>query len=102
MMRGGEWGILDVLTLEADAVALQALHSLLEELLTRRGHARHVILLPFDGSVDVLENLLHRVCDLCTDTVTRDESDLEDEVVSRRVGQSRERVYRVDASIFGG
>lgn len=45
-------------TLQTDFVSLQAVHGLLEEGLSRRGHTRDVVLLPFNGSVDVLEDLL--------------------------------------------
>ena len=66
-------------TLEADFVALQALHSLLEEVFAGRGHARDVVLVPLDGGVDILEYFLDGVRDFSTDTVTGDEGDLEGE-----------------------
>ena len=64
-------------TLEADLVALQALHSLLEENLALGGHAGDVVLLPLNGSVDILEDLLDGVGNLVTNTVTGDEGHLE-------------------------
>ncbi len=45
-------------TLETNPVAPEALHSLLEEDLTLGGHAGDVVLLPFNGGVHVLEDLL--------------------------------------------
>jgi hypothetical protein len=63
-------------TLEANPVPLQAVHGLLEERLAGGGHTRDVILIPLNGRVDVLEDFLDRVRDLCTDTVSGDEGDL--------------------------
>ena len=45
-------------TLEPDFVAVQTLHSLLEESLAGRGHAGYIILVPFYWSIDRLEYLL--------------------------------------------
>ena len=64
------------LTLETNAITLQAVHGLLEERLARRGHTGDIVLLPLNGSIDVLENLFYRVRDFCAYTVTRDEGDL--------------------------
>ena len=64
-------------TLETNPVAPQTLHSLLEENLALASHARDVVLLPLNGRVHVLEDLLDRVGNLVTDTVTRDEGHLE-------------------------
>ena len=64
-------------TLETNPVAPQTLHSLLEENLALGGHARDVVLLPLNGGVDVLEDLLDRVGNFVTNTVTGDEGDLE-------------------------
>jgi len=63
-------------TLEPNFVALQALHSLLEESLTRGGHAGDIILVPFYWSIDRLEYLFDRFSDLLANTVARDEGDL--------------------------
>ena len=63
-------------TLQTDPVALQALQSLLEELLAVGGHARDIVLFPLNGSVGVLKDLLDGVGDFLTDTVTGNESDL--------------------------
>jgi hypothetical protein len=63
-------------TLEADPVALQALHGLLEQLLTTGGNAGDVVLFPLDRSVYMLEDLLNRVGDFGTNTVTGDKSNL--------------------------
>lgn len=59
------------LTLEADSVALQTLQSLLEEILAIGGHTGNVVLFPVNGSIGILENLLDRVGNFFTDTVTR-------------------------------
>jgi hypothetical protein len=63
-------------TLEADPVALQALHGLLEQLLTTGGNARDVVLFPLDRSVYMLEDLLNGVGDFGTNPVTGDKSNL--------------------------
>jgi hypothetical protein len=63
-------------TFESNFVTLQALHSLLEESLTGRGHAGDVILIPFYWSIDRLEYLFDRLSDFLTNTVARDEGDL--------------------------
>ena len=63
-------------TLKSDTVAPQALHSLLEENLALASHARDVVLLPFNGGVDMLEDLLDGVGNLLADTITGDEGDL--------------------------
>lgn len=63
-------------TLKPDAVPLQTLEGLLEHGLAAGSLARDVILFPFNGSVDVLEDLLDRVGDFCTNTITGDESNL--------------------------
>ena len=65
-----------VRTLETDPVAPQTLHSLLEENLALGGHAGDVVLLPLNGSVDILEDLLDGVGNLLADTITGDEGDL--------------------------
>jgi hypothetical protein len=63
-------------TLQADPVALQALHGLLEQLLTTGGNAGDVVLFPLDRSVYMLEDLLNRVGDFGTNAVTGDKSNL--------------------------
>ena len=63
-------------TLEPDAVALQAVHGLLEESLSGGGHTRDVVLIPLNGSIDVLKDLLDLVCNFRTDSVSRDEGNL--------------------------
>ena len=65
-----------VRTLETDPVAPQTLHSLLEENLALGGHAGNVVLLPLNGGVNVLEDLLDGVGNLLADTITGDEGDL--------------------------
>ena len=71
------WNGMDrVRTLETDPVAPQTLHSLLEENLALGGHAGDVVLLPLNGSVDILEDLLDGVGNLVTNTVTGDEGHL--------------------------
>ena len=62
--------------LKTGPVAAQALHSLHEELLALRGHSRDVVLLPLNGSIYVLEDLLHRVGNLVTNTISGNEGDL--------------------------
>lgn len=59
-------------TLETDAVAAETLHSLREELLAGGGHTRDIVLLPLDGRVDVLEDLLDGVGDFVSNTITWD------------------------------
>lgn len=66
----------DMRTLETDFVALQTLHGLFEEALARGGESRYVILLPLDRSINMLEDLLDRVGDFCTNTIARNQSDL--------------------------
>lgn len=68
LLHGGEEN-----TLESDLVALQGLHSLLESSLVTASLARYVVLLPLDGDLEGLENLLDRVGDLVSDTITGDE-----------------------------
>lgn len=63
-------------TLQANAIALEALHGLLEEILACRGHARDIVLFPFDGCVDVIKNLFDRVGDFGADAIAGDEGDL--------------------------
>lgn len=63
-------------TLEANLVALQTLHSLLEEVLTLRRHSRDIVLVPLNGSICCLEDLLDRVGNFVTNTVTGDEGNL--------------------------
>ena len=65
-----------VRTLETDPVAPQTLHSLLEENLALASHARDVVLLPFNGGIDMLEDLLDGVGNLVTNTISRDEGNL--------------------------
>lgn len=65
-----------VRTLQADSVPLETIHRLLEQGLARGGHARDVVLLPFDWRVGVLKDLLDRVCDFCSNAVSGDECDL--------------------------
>lgn len=59
-------------TLQTDTVTLETVHSLLEQVLAGRRHSRDVVLVPFNGSVDSLEDLLDGVGDLCADTITGD------------------------------
>lgn len=63
-------------TFEANTVAPQALQSSLEEILALRGHARDIVLLPLNGGVNVLKNVLHRIRNLLTDTISGDEGNL--------------------------
>lgn len=67
---------MDIFTLQADAVALQTLHGLIEEILVCRGHAGDIVLFPFDRCVDIVENLLDGVGDLSANTIAGDERDL--------------------------
>jgi hypothetical protein len=64
------------LTLETDSVAFQTLHGLFEETLASRGEAGDIVLFPFNRGIDMLEDLLDRIGNFCTDTITRDQSDL--------------------------
>ena len=80
-MRGlaclGSANVRERRTLKTNTVAPQTLHSLLEENLALGGHTRDVVLLPLNGSVDILKDLLDGVGNLVTDTVARDEGHLE-------------------------
>jgi hypothetical protein len=62
-------------TFETYSVAFQGLHSFSEEGFTLRGHAGNIVLLPLNGCIDVLENLLHRVCNFSTDAISGDQGD---------------------------
>lgn len=64
------------LTLEANAIALQAVHGLSEEILSGGGHSRDIVLVPLNGSIDVLEDLLDGVGNFSSDTVTWNQGDL--------------------------
>ena len=63
-------------TLQADTVALQTLHRLIEKILASRGHAGDIVLFPFDRCVNIVENLLDGVGDLSANTIAGDERDL--------------------------
>lgn len=64
-------------TLKTNPVAPQTLHSLLEENLALGGHAGNVVLLPLNGGVNVLEDLLDGVGNLVTNTISGDEGNLD-------------------------
>ena len=64
------------LTLETDAVALQTVHGLSEEVLSSGGHSGDIVLFPLNGSVDVFEDLLDRVGNFSSDTITWNQGDL--------------------------
>ena len=64
------------LTLETDAVALQTVHGLSEEVLPGSSHSGDIVLLPLDGSVDMFKYLLDGVGNFSPDTVTRNQRDL--------------------------
>ena len=63
-------------TLETDAVALQTVHGLSEEVLSCGGHSGDIVLFPLNGSVDVFEDLFDRVGNLSSDTVTWNQGNL--------------------------
>lgn len=63
-------------TLESNFIALQTLHGLFEQALASGGEAGYVILFPFNRSVDMFENLLNRVGNFCTNSVSRDQCNL--------------------------
>lgn len=65
----------DTLTLQSNLVPLQAVHRLLEEGLTASGLTRDIVLLPLNGHLEGIEDLLDRVGDFLTDAVTGNESD---------------------------
>jgi len=67
---------MDMFTLQADAVALQAFHGLSEEILACRGHAGDIVLFPFDRCVDIVKNLLDGVGDFSANAISGDERDL--------------------------
>lgn len=85
-------------TLQADAVALQALHGYFKEILACRGHARDIVLFPFDRCVDIVKNLLDRVGDFSANAISGNERDLKRDkqpVAGRTLG-----AYSVDTTIF--
>lgn len=65
----------NTLTLQSNLVPLQAVHRLLEEGLTASGLTRDIVLLPLNGHLEGIKDLLDRVGDFLTDTVTGNESD---------------------------
>lgn len=67
--------IKDIHTLQSNLVPLQAVHRLLEESFATSGLTRDIVLLPLNGHLKGVEDLLDRVGNLLTDTITRDESD---------------------------
>ena len=79
-MRGlaclGSANVRERRTLKTNTVAPQTLHSLLEENLALGGHAGDVVLLPLNGSVDILEDLLDGVGNLVTNTISGNEGNL--------------------------
>ena len=62
-------------SLESDLVTLERLHGTLELGLVTVGLARDVVLLPLDGDVERGKDLLDRVGDFVTDTISGDEGD---------------------------
>lgn len=66
-----------VLALESDLVPLERVHGGLEDGSISSGLSRDVVLVELDGDVEVLEDLLNRVSELRSDTVSRDEGDLQ-------------------------
>lgn len=70
----------DTFTFQADAVALQTLHGLFEEVLASRGHAGDIVLFPLDGCIDIVENLLDGVCDFGANAIAGNERDLTREI----------------------
>ena len=63
-------------TLETDTVALQAVHGLSKEILPCGSHSGDIVLFPFNGSIDVFEDLLNGVGNFSSDTVTRNQGNL--------------------------
>lgn len=63
-------------TFQTDAVALETLHSLLEEVLASGRHTGDIVLLPLDGCIDIVEYLFHGVGDFSTNPVTGNERHL--------------------------
>jgi len=61
------------LTLKSNLVPLQALHRLLEKLVTTGGLSQNIVLLPLDWDLVRLEDLLDTVGDFLSDTITRNE-----------------------------
>lgn len=62
-------------TLQSDLVPLQTLHGLLEQLISTGGLSRDIVLLPLNGDFDSVKDLLDRVGDLLSDTISWDEGD---------------------------
>lgn len=77
---------MDMITLQADTVALETLHGLFEEVLACRGHAGDVVLFPFYGCVDIVEDFLDGVGDFSADAIAgykRDLRGISDERIKR-------------------
>ena len=79
-------------TLETNAVASKTLHSLLEEGLAGGRHTRDIVLLPLNGSIDVLKDFFDGVGDFSTNTVARNECDLDREASEERISKIGENI----------
>ena len=89
------------LTFQSNSVALERLHGLLEQGFASGGHPRNVVLLPLNGSVDILENLLDGVGDLVTNTVTGDEGHLNTSSDITGILHAGTGTYGVDTTVLG-
>ena len=63
--------------LETNFVTLQTLEGFFEETFSTRGLSRHVVLLPFNRGIYMFEDLLDRVGDFFSDTISGNEGHLE-------------------------
>ena len=66
-----------LLTFQADFIPLERLHRFLEQPVSTCCLARDVVLLPFDRYFERVEDLLHGLGDLFTNTIAGNESDRE-------------------------
>ena len=63
-------------TFETDTIALQAVHGLSEEVLSGGGHSRDIVLFPLNRSIYMFKDLLDRVGNFGSNTVTWNQGDL--------------------------
>ena len=63
-------------TLESNFVPFQTIHRLSEKTFAIGRHARYVVLIPVYRRVHSLEDILDRLCDLLTNTISRNERNL--------------------------
>ena len=104
-MRGlaclGSANVRERRTLKTNTVAPQTLHSLLEENLALGGHSGDVVLLPLNGSVDMLKDLLDGVGNFVTNAVSGNEGDLRLSSDNMCIAARWHETHSVDTTILG-